>query len=325
MQGQSLEAIFEIVSHFWNVWTLRRNEPICKPKYLHRNIFWIEFTATINSWTYCSACIAATHSKYIPWAFPLSGLSDAKLSEKTTELTWTNAKKNEYDSKCTTYSLLIRRKNICFPFIYGCRHITLCYAGKRTVFSAEYRNKIIKEWKKEKRKPFFCYTFFCEMGACRIVHKTQSKIVYENLFWLLFFISSVSLQNYHKISFNFIKQIFTAVDFKQDRFFYKCKSQYIFECFTSLLNWRQYWNGSRQKPFFSLLYVFRKFSPPSSSSVVVLLLFTYQQWIQVYWDFLMCTRLKPKHAINQTNKSHVYWSENYKYIVILIFSSRPDI
>lgn len=40
--------------------------PICKPKYLHRNIFWIEFTATINSWAHCSACIApaAAHSKH---------------------------------------------------------------------------------------------------------------------------------------------------------------------------------------------------------------------------------------------------------------------
>lgn len=92
----------------------------------------------------------------------------------------------------------------------------------------------------------------------------------------------------------------------------------IFGCLDFLLNRRQYWNGSQQKPFFFLFCMHRKFLSSSSAA----LLFTYQLKLPVYWVCLMCTRLDSKQAINQTNKSYVYWSENYKYIVILISSNR---
>lgn len=73
----------------------------------------------------------------------------------------------------------------------------------------------------EKRKPFFVIHSFVKWEHVELCTEQQSKIVYENLFQLLFFISSGSLQHYHKISFNFIKQIFfTAVDLKQDSLFF---------------------------------------------------------------------------------------------------------
>lgn len=68
--------------------------------------FWIEFTATINSWTHCLACTAA-HSEWNgPNAsLPLSGFNDVdreKLSEKKT------------NTNCCSSSINDAQKRICF-------------------------------------------------------------------------------------------------------------------------------------------------------------------------------------------------------------------
>lgn len=115
-------------------------------------------------------------------------------------------KMNEFVFKYNTYSLFILRKNICFPSFITVGNITLCYAGKkRTAISTEYRNKIIKD---RRKKPFFCYTFFCETRAYRMCIRHRAQNTFRNLFWLHFFYQWSPSSAIKSVSTNFIKQIF---------------------------------------------------------------------------------------------------------------------
>lgn len=92
----SVDAIFKNVLNFQNVWTTSPERPICKPKYLHKNIFWIEFTAKIKSWTHCSAYTAALHSEHSP----------------NTSFVWLMQCKSSRKKRRTEHERM--RKRICF-------------------------------------------------------------------------------------------------------------------------------------------------------------------------------------------------------------------